>query len=103
MHFLTLTSVVLFASQVLAIPSFPLPRDATHSIRGSSYSCKCYDGDSCWPSASKWKSLNTTVGGRLKKVIPAAAVCYNFFEGIPTYNATACAAITVGQFSEDFT
>ncbi|KAF9521792.1 FAD binding domain-containing protein [Crepidotus variabilis] len=58
------------------------------------YSCKCYEEDRCWPSIETWNKLNTTVHGQLHRVIPDAAVCYNSFEGNPTFNATACAEVT---------
>ena len=58
--------------------------------------CKCYEGDACWPSTKKWAALNATVGGRLQKVIPPAASCYNNFEGISTYNADQCSEATAG-------
>ncbi|KAF9524797.1 isoamyl alcohol oxidase [Crepidotus variabilis] len=57
---------------------------------GSEYSCKCYQGDTCWPSPHEWKSLNASVDGNLQLVVPDAAVCHDSFEGKPTYNASAC-------------
>lgn len=56
----------------------------------SRYDCKCVPGDRCWPSELEWKAFNLTVGGRLKKAVPAAAVCYNDFEGKSNYNKAAC-------------
>ncbi|KAF2269613.1 FAD binding domain-containing protein [Lojkania enalia] len=70
---------------------------------GRSYDCKCYPGDRCWPSVSKWKALNNTVGGLLKEVVPDSAVCYNTFEGRPTYNAPACAEVTANFPGEQWT
>ncbi|TFK20086.1 FAD binding domain-containing protein [Coprinopsis marcescibilis] len=61
---------------------------------GIRYSCKCYDGDSCFPNASLWSALNATVEGNLQRVIPDPAVCYNTFEGINTYNQAACSEVT---------
>ncbi|KAK3381106.1 FAD binding domain-containing protein [Podospora didyma] len=55
--------------------------------------CKCYPGDSCWPSNNEWASLNRTVGGRLVRAIPPGAVCYDSFEGTPTKDATQCAVV----------
>ncbi len=55
--------------------------------------CRCYPGDSCWPSNNDWTSLNRTVGGRLVRAIPPGAVCYDTFEGIPTKNPTKCAEV----------
>ncbi|GAD93892.1 conserved hypothetical protein [Paecilomyces variotii No. 5] len=38
--------------------------------------CKCSPGDNCWPSALKWKALNSTVRGRLIANEPLAMPCY---------------------------
>ena len=51
-------------------------------------SCRCLPGDTCWPKAQEWASLNSTVGGRLVATVPLAAPCHD-----PTYNATECANI----------
>ncbi|CAH0043754.1 unnamed protein product [Clonostachys solani] len=69
----------------------------------SGLSCKCYKGDDCWPSPSDWESLNRTVGGTLRKVIPPAASCYNEFEGMKTYDREACDAATEGFLSGEWT
>ncbi|KAH8900965.1 FAD/FMN-containing dehydrogenase [Thozetella sp. PMI_491] len=50
--------------------------------------CKCIQGDACWPSAAAWSQLNSTVGGRLIPTSLTASVCH-----APSYNATACAAL----------
>lgn len=50
--------------------------------------CHCLPEDSCWPSASKWDQLNSTVGGRLVKVVPIGAVCHD-----PTYDEAKCTAL----------
>lgn len=55
--------------------------------------CKCYPGESCWPSASEWSALNQTVGGRLVRVFPPGAVCYPSFNGILTANPARCAEV----------
>lgn len=47
--------------------------------------CKVSPSDAAWPSASDWAALNTTVSGRLIKVVPLASVCY-----APNYNETEC-------------
>ncbi|KAK0617535.1 isoamyl alcohol oxidase, partial [Immersiella caudata] len=60
---------------------------------GSSSQCKCSPVDPCWPSNQKWSSLNQTVGGRLQRVIPPGAVCYDSFNGIPTADPAKCAAV----------
>ncbi|CAG8982521.1 hypothetical protein HYALB_00002301 [Hymenoscyphus albidus] len=56
----------------------------------SKFACKCVPGDQCWPSEKEWKAFNLTIGGRLRKAVPAAAVCYNEFEGKSYYDKAAC-------------
>lgn len=78
------------------------------SYGNQAYGCKCYPNDSCWPTITKWRSLNTTVGGNLIRQVPAAAVCHNSFTGPlgtvnGTYNAAACEAVKAGWLDEDWT
>jgi hypothetical protein len=54
--------------------------------------CHCLPGDDCWPAASQWDALNSTVGGRLIATVPVGSPCHE-----PTYDATACA-----QLKEDW-
>jgi hypothetical protein len=50
--------------------------------------CKCFPGDTCWPSTDDWDSLNTTVGGQLIATVPLGEPCH-----APTYNARECQAL----------
>ncbi|KAM0815868.1 putative FAD-binding PCMH-type domain-containing protein [Seiridium cardinale] len=50
--------------------------------------CYCMPGDSCWPSATTWSQLNTTVEGRLIATVPIGSPCHD-----PNYDAAACAAL----------
>ncbi|KAK4099520.1 FAD-binding domain-containing protein [Parathielavia hyrcaniae] len=72
----------------------------------SSYACKCYPGDSCWPNHAKWRKLNATVGGNLKVNIPPGAPCYNSFEGplgeVNTYDEAECDRVTSNWHNEQF-
>lgn len=75
---------------------------------GQAYGCKCYPGDACWPTLTKWRSLNTTVEGNLIRHVPAAAVCHNSFTGPlgtvnGTYDAAACAAVQANWADETWT
>ncbi|KAI5847055.1 hypothetical protein DFP73DRAFT_592899 [Morchella snyderi] len=54
-------------------------------------SCKVSPADAAWPSESDWAALNTTVSGRLIKVVPLASVCY---ESEPDYDAEKCTYVT---------
>ncbi|KAL7942698.1 hypothetical protein V8C42DRAFT_331663 [Trichoderma barbatum] len=50
--------------------------------------CRYLPGDSNYPSAATWKSLNTTVKGRLIATVPIGTPCHN-----PKYNQGTCAAL----------
>jgi hypothetical protein len=75
--------------------------------KGINFGCKCYPGEACWPSASKWNKLNATVDGRLLVHIPPAAACHNAFSGpfgtVNTYDAAKCAEVTQNWESESWT
>jgi hypothetical protein len=47
---------------------------------------RCAYGDDCWPSVDTWNQFNTTVGGKLIRSVPSAAVCH-----AGRYNADQCA------------
>ncbi len=47
---------------------------------------RCAFGDDCWPNAATWDQFNATVGGRLIRSLPSAAVCH-----AERYNANQCA------------
>lgn len=64
--------------------------------------CRYIEGDAGWPSTRQWNALNATVGGRLHKVIPPGAPCYNSFENLQTYDAQRCAEVTEGWRSQEF-
>ncbi|KAH9897401.1 hypothetical protein F4778DRAFT_232684 [Xylariomycetidae sp. FL2044] len=51
--------------------------------------CRCFPGDTCWPSESDWAEFNRTVEGRLVATIPVASVCHDN-PWVP-YDAEACA------------
>jgi hypothetical protein len=53
-----------------------------------STSCRCFPGETCWPSRSAWDRLNATVGGRLVATIPLGSPCHD-----PVYNVTECAIL----------
>ncbi|KAL3426782.1 FAD binding domain-containing protein [Phlyctema vagabunda] len=53
--------------------------------------CRCLPGDACWPTAATWKTLNSTVGGRLVATVPLGKPCHD-----PSYNAAQCTALQNG-------
>ncbi|KAE8402671.1 hypothetical protein BDV37DRAFT_284478 [Aspergillus pseudonomiae] len=46
---------------------------------------RCAYGDDCWPDIQTWNDFNATVGGRLIRSVPSAAVCHT-----ERYNADKC-------------
>lgn len=60
----------------------------------TTYQCKCYSDDKCWPAPGQWNALNKSVDGRLQIARPPAAVCYNKVGDLQTYDAAKCAEIT---------
>jgi hypothetical protein len=79
----------------------------TANLKGINFGCKCLPGEWCWPSASKWNSLNSTVEGRLLVHIPPGAACHNTFTGplgtLNTYDAVKCAEATQNFADEAWT
>lgn len=63
--------------------------------------CKAFPNTSSWPAASRWSALNSAVSGRLETVRPPAAVCYETFDGVPSYDAAKCQAYTAGFYDTD--
>ncbi|KAL2818747.1 hypothetical protein BDW59DRAFT_181875 [Aspergillus cavernicola] len=47
---------------------------------------RCANGDDCWPSVDTWNQFNATIGGRLSRSVPSAAVCH-----AERYNTDQCA------------
>ncbi|KAI0896945.1 FAD binding domain protein [Annulohypoxylon nitens] len=54
--------------------------------------CRCFPGDSCWPSSAQWDSFNKTLGGKLIATIPIASPCHDGFPGVD-YDADKCTQI----------
>lgn len=67
----------------VALHALPFLADAVAAQNSSS--CKCIPGDACWPAASAWAELNTTVSGKLIANKPLAHVCHD-----PDYDEAAC-------------
>lgn len=68
---MVLSSFLLFASRVAG--------------GVAAQACHCPPEDSCWPSETKWAQLNSTVSGRLVKVVPIGSVCHD-----PDYDEAKC-------------
>ena len=94
------------AQEAVSVAGYKAPKWVLRKDGGSSYACKCYPGDYCWPNAAQWQKLNTTVGGNLHVNTPPGAPCYNKFNGplgdVNTYDATECDKVTAGWYNEQF-
>ncbi|KAJ5716008.1 FAD binding domain protein [Penicillium malachiteum] len=62
-----------------------------HAVTADS-SCRCYPGESCWPSAQQWNAFNETIGGKLIPTVPLGSVCH--YDSFTPYNAQECAQLT---------
>ncbi|KAK4458178.1 hypothetical protein QBC42DRAFT_277389 [Cladorrhinum samala] len=100
----SLATTLLLADAIVGASC--LPKSTTRRWNGSTYSCKCFPGDDCWPSTAQWNALNSTVGGNLQVNIPPGAPCYKTFQGpfgnISTYDAQKCATVTSKFGDEQF-
>ncbi|KAJ5947624.1 hypothetical protein N7466_000639 [Penicillium verhagenii] len=76
---------MIFRQSYIASLLAVLPQALTSST------CRCFPGDSCWPSERAWSQFNKTIDGRLIKTVPLGTPCH-----APDYNATTCAALEAG-------
>lgn len=54
----------------------------------------CTPNQACWPTEAQWSSFNSTVNGKLIKVVPWANPC---FTQPNSYKPKECAAIEKGE------
>ena len=76
--------------------SFALLATFSPTVFANDDQCRCFPGDECWPSVSKWSSFNETLGGKLIATIPLAAVCHdasNTHPDWPSYDEEACSQL----------
>jgi hypothetical protein len=55
-------------------------------------SCRCFPGDTCWPTKAQWNKFNDTIGGNLIPSIPLAAICHDNDE-FTAFNPVDCAVL----------
>lgn len=58
----------------------------------STASCRCFPGDTCWPTKIQWNEFNDTVDGGLTASVPLAAICHDN-EEFAAFNAVDCAVL----------
>ncbi|KAF2639858.1 FAD/FMN-containing isoamyl alcohol oxidase-like protein MreA [Massarina eburnea CBS 473.64] len=79
---------------LLSVAGFAVGADwigETREWEGSTYQCKCYSDNSCYPTVTDWAVLNTTVGGALQRAQPPGAVCHNTLGNVSTLDEGKCA------------
>lgn len=90
-------------SDVLISRSTPInahmPAWARPNQTASTAACRCYPGDTCWPSAHTWQAFNETIGGRLISTIPLGAPCHD--DSFDTYDKVDCKALQDDWFSPE--
>lgn len=59
-------------------------------------SCRCFPGDSCWPSLEEWDALDAGAG-KLFATIPLASPCH--IDSATGYDAEECASLQESWFS----
>ncbi|KAJ7880121.1 hypothetical protein B0H13DRAFT_2542387 [Mycena leptocephala] len=88
-------ALALSAASAKNLPSkhTKAPSRMQHRLSATSVaaSCRCYPDDACWPTATEWSSLNTTIGGRLVATVPLAAACHD--DQWVTYDNATCTAL----------
>ena len=83
--------------------AFNIPSDYSDVYNVQQYKCKCNPGDPCYPTSTEWAKLNATVNGNLLVALPPTAPCYKSVDGIPTYDAAACADVQANFTNEQWT
>ncbi|KAI0011566.1 isoamyl alcohol oxidase [Xylariaceae sp. FL0662B] len=79
---ITLSFVSMKSSIIAIVALSALNRVAAES------ECRCFPGDSCWPSEQTWSSFNASVGGKLIRTVPLGNVCHD-----PQYDKVGCDAL----------
>lgn len=85
-------SIAVLLGAVYLAAGAALDVDLLSSVSLLGKTCRCFPGDSCWPSVKEWNTFNKTVGGRLIATVPLASPCHDEFEGV-AFDAGECARI----------
>ncbi|KAI3331457.1 6-hydroxy-D-nicotine oxidase [Xylariaceae sp. AK1471] len=80
-----ITKLVTFAG----FSFLPFAAAATEEQR-----CRCFPGDTCWPTEQEWDTLNATVSGRLVKTVPLGSPCHD-----ANYDRALCEQLTAQWMS----
>ncbi|KAK8029816.1 FAD binding domain-containing protein [Apiospora rasikravindrae] len=72
----------------IAILGSALASTADFSLTAPPARCKCFPGDTCWPTPVEWAAFNKTINGRLVATVPIASVCHH--DSFTDYDVTKC-------------
>lgn len=78
--------VLSLSTSLTTVNAQAYPQDSCEWTNYSS--CRCFPGDSCWPTTAEWTSFNESVGGRLVATVPIAASCHH--SALAPYDASTC-------------
>jgi FAD binding domain/Berberine and berberine like len=89
-RYLALLLTLAASLLVLSVHGSAAPPGQPHGERGKS-PCRCFPGDSCWPTSAEWEAFNRTVGGKLLATVPIGAPCHT--SDFPPYDSQKCDAL----------
>lgn len=58
--------------------------------------CRCFPGDTCWPTKASWTAFNQSLGGKLIATIPVASPCHD--DPYIPYDARQCSQLRSSWF-----
>ena len=79
----------------------PLPNDLEtvffkQGRPANSSGCRCFPGDTCWPTPLEWTSFNQSLGGKLIATTPIASPCHD--DSFGPFDAQKCAKLQATWF-----
>jgi len=88
----TLTRISILGVVVLGLilANVHVPTSLAQFFRRDT-SCKCFPGDACWPSPTKWASFNQSLGGKLIATVPIGSPCH--YSAFGPYDEIQCEAL----------
>jgi hypothetical protein len=95
----------IFSAIMTILPSLASMGSFEGMSSSTSPNCRCFPGDSCWPSLYDWQTLNSSVDGMLIASVPVAAVCHEFHSSdtpVSIYNNVECQEERDNWFSPEF-
>ena len=67
------------------------------SLEFETRSCRILPSDNTWPDENAWDNFNSSVDGRLIRVVPDASPCHD-----PNFDEALCAVVRENWFTSEF-